>query len=264
MKECAVRKFLDPVPSKLRPRLDWKAWPYFSWAIAAIVLAIALLVLWSSSAAGQSNRGSQLMIDILATTPDAARGAELYARHCATCHGALGLGNAAAGIPALAGQHPRYLVKQLVDAAEGDRPVVEMHRVIARTELIGSQPNADVVAFMSTLKPNRRNEVGPGAQLDRGSNLYAQQCAACHGKRGEAAANGSVPALRGQHYSYLIAQMRELSRGHRYSVDIDVIERLEAMSLEDLEAVADFASRMSHATAARVPLKPNGLSEQAQ
>jgi len=49
-------------------------------------------------------------------------GAELYARRCASCHGAHGEGSDNKGYPRLAGQHYPYLVRQMHDALEGRRP----------------------------------------------------------------------------------------------------------------------------------------------
>jgi cytochrome c553 len=50
--------------------------------------------------------------------------------------------------------------------------------------------------------------------------------------------------LHAQHYSYLLRQARQLATGHRYSVDLPVLVVLEALSLDQLTAVADFISRL--------------------
>ena len=52
----------------------------------------------------------------------AARGAEIYAASCASCHGAQAEGNGAKEIPRLAGQHAGYLARQIYDAVDGRRP----------------------------------------------------------------------------------------------------------------------------------------------
>jgi cytochrome c553 len=51
-----------------------------------------------------------------------ARGAELYSKECASCHGREGEGNDAKEIPRLAGQHAAYLERQIHDAVDGRRP----------------------------------------------------------------------------------------------------------------------------------------------
>lgn len=49
-------------------------------------------------------------------------GARVYARSCASCHGATAEGNDRARFPRLAGQHYEYLLRQMHDAVEGRRP----------------------------------------------------------------------------------------------------------------------------------------------
>jgi cytochrome c553 len=57
------------------------------------------------------------------------RGAALYAKGCASCHGANAEGDEARGIPRLAGQHAGYLARQIYDAVDGRRlPLTESHR----------------------------------------------------------------------------------------------------------------------------------------
>jgi cytochrome c553 len=51
-----------------------------------------------------------------------AAGARVFVIDCAGCHGATGQGDAAHGIPRLAGQHHGYLRRQVQDAVEGRRP----------------------------------------------------------------------------------------------------------------------------------------------
>jgi len=49
------------------------------------------------------------------------RGRRLYERRCARCHGDRGEGSAEAIYPRLQGQHYRYLVRQMIDVADGRR-----------------------------------------------------------------------------------------------------------------------------------------------
>jgi cytochrome c553 len=68
---------------------------------------------------------SQLELDSARGVGDGvhvARGAELYSKQCASCHGRQGEGNDAKQIPRLAGQHAAYLSRQIYDAVEGRRP----------------------------------------------------------------------------------------------------------------------------------------------
>jgi cytochrome c553 len=49
-------------------------------------------------------------------------GAQVYARLCVSCHGAMGQGDDLQRAPRLAGQHYEYLLRQMHDAVEGRRP----------------------------------------------------------------------------------------------------------------------------------------------
>jgi cytochrome c553 len=54
----------------------------------------------------------------------AAEGARLFAAQCQSCHGAKAEGDAARGVPRLAGQHYAYLMRQMYDAVDGRRPAL--------------------------------------------------------------------------------------------------------------------------------------------
>jgi cytochrome c553 len=209
-----------------------------------VALIACLLVLVGHSAAAQSERGVEVIELAMALEPNLRRGGEIYQQHCEACHGKAALGNAAEIIPALAGQIPLYLVKELVDLADGNRSLPEMHRVVARKSLTKPQALRDVATYLSKLPPNPQPEVGDGAQLGRGKQFYDGLCAFCHGPQGEGNAEHATPSLQRQHYSYLLAQMRQMAVGHRYSVDIVVIEKLEALPFGHLEAIADYAARL--------------------
>jgi cytochrome c553 len=51
-------------------------------------------------------------------------GSGIYAKHCLSCHGPAAEGNAARGVPRLAGQHYGYLMRQMYDAVDGRRPAL--------------------------------------------------------------------------------------------------------------------------------------------
>jgi cytochrome c553 len=136
------------------------------------------------------------------------------------------------------------VIKQLAELVEGYRELPEMHRRIARTELANPQALRDIAAYLNALPPVDKPEHGDRRQLPLGGRIYKSICAECHGARGEGDVQARIPALRGQHYSYVLRQMRQLATGHRDSVDLALIVVLEALSLQQLTAVADFISRL--------------------
>lgn len=213
-----------------------------------ITYGVLVLICMEHSAAAQSHRGVEIIEQALAAKSDVAAGGRLYKEHCASCHGERALGDAKSVTPSLAGQIPLYVIKQLVDMAERERDVPEMHRVVSRKELAQPQGLADIAAYVGQMSPNSAPEVGDGAQLALGKRYYQGLCAFCHGEQGEGNEQHATPALRGQHYSYLLAQMRELANMHRYSVDVAIVEALDGLSFAQMQAVADYTARLPEAS----------------
>jgi len=79
-------------------------------------------------------------------------GARVYARSCASCHGATAEGDDRARYPRLAGQHYEYLLRQMHDAVEGRRPNfpqdhIRLLKHFQREEFMG------VADYLSRLNP---------------------------------------------------------------------------------------------------------------
>jgi cytochrome c553 len=181
---------------------------------------------------------------ILSLPADLDHGRETFSRSCASCHGVFAQGNADLAYPALAGQRPNYLVKQLADVIEADRAVPEMHRTMSRWQSEDPQTLRDVAAFLAALDPVAQPQRGSGQQPALGRQLYEADCAGCHGRFGEGDNPGYVPALRGQHYTYLRRQMQSLGTGHRTGMDGVGRERLARLTSGQLDAIADHLSRL--------------------
>lgn len=179
--------------------------------------------------------------------PDAAsveRGAKLYAEACSNCHGNRADGNPAAVIPSLAGQHSNYLLKQLVAFTDSQRDSPVMHQRMAAQALDSPRIWRDLAVYLSTLPINSHPQTGDGASLDQGKRIYQQFCIDCHGRYGEGNAAGAVAALRGQDYAYLAKQLRAFATSHRDDMEVPVLERISRLSQAEIDAVADYASRL--------------------
>jgi cytochrome c553 len=190
-----------------------------------------------------SPRTLDLYEETISLDPVPARGEKLYRQHCASCHGPQGLGKADDVIPSLAGQIETYLAKELVDFAELDRTAPEMHRVMARPELDQPQAWRDLAAYLAKLPPNRNPQRGDGTDLERGARSYSENCALCHGARGEGEEQGPTPALSSQHYAYLVLQLRSFDTDHRMNVEAPILDHMAGLSREDVRSIADFMSR---------------------
>jgi cytochrome c553 len=211
-------------------------------------LPMIFALMLANPAIGQEMRSTEIIERALQAKPDVEAGEKLYREHCASCHSAQAYGNADEVIPALAGQLPIYVIKQMVDVAEGGRSSAQMHRVAARKPLSTPQALSNVAGYLGTLNPNPKPQTGDGTQLAMGKRYYQGLCAYCHGAQGGGNEAHATPALRRQHYSYLLMQMRELSAGHRYSVDLAIVETLQQLTYDQLSAIADYASRLPMAT----------------
>ncbi|WP_422768750.1 c-type cytochrome [Plantactinospora sp. WMMC1484] len=127
--------------------------------------------------------------------PAAARGAELYLRSCASCHGPAGQGSQRA--PSLVGVGPASVDFQL---NTGRMPVQkEVAQVAHREPAFDAEEIRALVAHVASFGGGGPQipTVGPG-DLREGRELYLSTCAACHSATGVGAtlSNGFVaPSL---------------------------------------------------------------------
>lgn len=175
---------------------------------------------------------------------DPARGERAYAV-CSACHLESGAGRPDGTFPQLAGQHATVLAKQLADIREGRRDNPVMHP-FALT-LIDAQEIEDVAAYLEALPIPPSNGVGPGTELATGGLLYERDCAGCHGAGGEGDAATRIPVIAGQHYRYLLRQVRDVAAHRRRDANPEMVAVLDAYTDAELQAVADYASRLHRA-----------------
>jgi cytochrome c553 len=171
---------------------------------------------------------------------DPEAGAQLY-ETCAVCHLASGAGREDGTFPQLAGQHASVILKQLLDIRQGRRrnPVMQPH-----VETGGLQELADVAAYIATLPAPAGGGVGDGTQLALGHGLYARDCARCHGEDGEGDAARVVPRIAGQHYAYLLRQLRHIAGDRRRDAHPEMGAATSAYSDAEIQAVADYVARL--------------------
>jgi cytochrome c553 len=186
----------------------------------------------------------ELITHALAASADLEQGEALYQRFCQRCHDAGGSGDRNREIPRLAGQQRIYLVNQLAQFITLDRYAPPMHRVLARPPLSDPQSLNDLSAYLAAQPPDLHGEHGDPHWLGLGRILYNLRCAQCHGVHGEGNAQGPIPAVGGQNYTYLVNQLKGFAVGHKGKVESDLLTAVRSLSANDMEAVADFMSRM--------------------
>lgn len=180
-------------------------------------------------------------IEALSLTGDVVNGEEAY-EICGACHLPNGAGRPDGTFPQLAGQHSTVLIKQIADIREGRRDNPIMYP-FAKT-LIDPQELADVAAYIETLPIPTDNGQGTGKDLERGKKLYARDCVTCHGDQGEGAVEKFYPVLAGQHYKYLLRQIRDIAAGRRRNANPDMVKVVKGYTDEELMSVTDYMSRL--------------------
>ncbi len=225
------------------------------------ILAATLLMALSmggSEHTSASERAEQLARNALALEGKSQRGAQLFGSQCASCHGRAAHGNATQLVPALAGQRRAYLIKQLADFAESERVATQMHAVVVRSKVRDPQAWADVALHLNSLAPLTGRNGGIARQLALGEASYQQWCASCHEEDARGDDDGFVPALRNQHYEYLLQEMRALSTAHRFNLDAEIGRSLAGLEREELTAIAGYLSRLRGPVRDRARLQNDG------
>lgn len=172
---------------------------------------------------------------------------------CSACHGIDG--NSSLDMyPKLAGQHAKYLEKQLQDfklamtsnGASGRADAIMGGMSVGLTE----QDMKNIAAYYASQKQTG-NETAKADKL--GEQLYKfgdmkrgiTACSACHGPAGKGMEAAGFPMIAGQHATYLQQQLSKFKKGVR-SNDLngmmsDVSKKLTA---EDMQALSSYIASL--------------------
>ena len=179
-----------------------------------------------------------------------AQAGEVKSAVCAACHGEKGVSLNPLW-PNLAGQHARYLIKQLRDykAASSRQAPLMMPFAAALSEddmtdlaaFYAAQPRMPAVSSDSF--PDRVR----GEELYRVGDvkLHITACIACHGPKGLGNDEAGFPVLIGQHADYALAQLRAFKSSAR-SNDANAIMRTisSRMSVADMRALVHYLAQL--------------------
>jgi cytochrome c553 len=187
------------------------------------------------------------------------RGAKDFEHFCSRCHGPTAAGRAARDIPALAGQRYAYLIRQLANFAGGERDNSTMHAAVAKADLQQPQTWVDIASYLNAISADSPAGTGSGTDIGLGRGIFHEQCASCHGADAGGDADGFVPSLRHQHYSYLKLQMEKLAAGYRHNVDADLVAFLRSFDARDISATADYLSRLKGPGKNRKKMRDDGV-----
>lgn len=183
----------------------------------------------------------------LAAAPAGAAGdataGKAKAMACASCHGADG-NSANPEWPKLAGQHAKYVAKQLADFKNGNRKNAMMAPMAAP---LSEQDMADIAAYFESqaLKGGQADPalVEAGEKLYRGGNATTgvAACMACHGPNGMGNPQANFPRLSGQHAAYTVLQLKAFRAGERANDAGKMMQNIAArMTDAEIQAVASY------------------------
>ena len=218
----------------------------------------ALFALGSSIASASEEAVDRTTQQALELDAHPDHGALVFRENCARCHGTEAQGDATRAIPALAGQRFNYIVRQLANFAGAERDSATMHHVITQNELRKPQTWVDIAAYLNNVPMSRRAQTGDGAHVGLGRGIFHEQCASCHRADAHGDAEGFIPSLRNQHFSYLVAQLQKLGEGNRHNVDEDLVRFLRSFDDQEIRATADYLSRLPPLTNVHKAMRHDG------
>lgn len=156
---------------------------------AVLVVMVGAALVTAARSRAQSPPSPPASAPASSSSGELGRGADLYALHCASCHGAVGQGSGD-GVPL------RGIGAAAVDfvLSTGRMPLANPHQPMVRRPPTWTRRDIDaIVAFVTSLAPG-----GPpipvvhpeGGDLARGQQIFAANCAPCHGGAAQGAAVG--------------------------------------------------------------------------
>ena len=168
---------------------------------------------------------------------------------CAGCHGMDG-NSVNPEWPSLAGQHAKYIEKQLKEYKSGARVnAIMVGMVAALTE----EDMANLGAYYESLEPKGAPVAAEPDVLQKGQDIYrggitdagVAACIACHAPTGKGNGPAGWPSLAGQHAQYTVTQLKYFQTEQRAN-DVGRMMRNVAkrMSEAEMEAVAAYVAAM--------------------
>ncbi|HSF30747.1 MAG TPA: c-type cytochrome [Candidatus Tectomicrobia bacterium] len=158
---------------------------------------------------------------------------------CVPCHGPDGNSNHPA-IPSLAGQPPLYTYYQLLQFREGQRVDPQMSPFAMGLSEAEMQ---DIGAYYAVQAPLASPRAGDAAKMEAARRLVqTHYCDSCHapGLIGQK----HIPRLAGQHYEYLLSQLRAYKAQTRPDMEGSMTMAAQPLSADDIEVLAHYISRL--------------------
>jgi len=167
---------------------------------------------------------------------------------CGACHTASG-NSVNPEWPKIAGQHPSYLVKQLMAFKQGASGPRNNALMLGFAANLSKQDMEDLAAYFASQEmskgkvPQKFYELG--TKIYQGGNLATNlpACKACHQQNGAGSEIAGIPRLAGQHAAYTIMQLKNYRDKTRSTDPNSMMRQIAAkMSDSEIEAVANYVA----------------------
>ncbi len=178
--------------------------------------------------------------------PNLEEGKKIF-KLCIACHQSNAWGVVDGSFPQIASQYRSVIIKQLADIRAGNRDNPLMLPIAKEAVLGGPQAISDVAAYIESLPMTPKPGVGEGGDNARAEKLFYRKCAECHGADGSGDAKRFFPRIQGQHYEYLLRQLKWIREGKRRNANPTMMKRVKKLKDKDLELLADYVSRIKPA-----------------
>lgn len=170
---------------------------------------------------------------------------------CQYCHGSNGI-SSRPYIPNLAGQHPVYLLKQMLHFANGTRKSEVMSPLAKK---LTEDDMINVAIYYATMPvPSALNDVQhyDTRLLTAGMDIYNTRCAQCHGTSGKGTA--LFPRLAGQKVDFIVntltmfaapdAEKNNPLQFNAVRSNPEMVNIVKALKPTDIRAVANYIATL--------------------
>lgn len=217
--------------------------------LAAALLAVAMA--WPNLARAQTPA------EELVEQVDVEVGAELYALHCAACHGASGQGGTIGGrdVPAITDVSLAYM-DLVMRVGRMPPPEGNPFDNRARTPILTDEQRLTLLAYtVRAFGINGAIPELPEGDPASGQALYAANCAACHGATGQGGVAGGgawTPAIVG----YEEVVIAEAVRVGPFEMPAFSAEQINDQGLADIAAFLDLVQEEEGTLLGLIELNP--------
>ena len=157
------------------------------------------------------------------------------AEACIACHGPNG-NSSNPQFPILAGQTARYLYLQLKDFQEGRRKEPTMDPFVAK---LSRDDMLDLSAFFAAQRLRPPGFKVNEARARRGKAKADETlCTMCH--LGGFMGQNEIPRVAGQHYQYIVKQLKDFKAYHRTNDAGNMISVSKTLSDRDIEDLGHY------------------------